>query len=70
MISLQTLSKDDWKAADGASAQLEREIDLAPTGLPEPSETSPACASVQLHPLAQTPNGSDHDRSMASATAG
>lgn len=35
-------SKDDWKAADKELAGLEREIDLAPTGVPGPSSAAPA----------------------------
>lgn len=39
-------SKDDWKAADKELTELEREIDLAPTGLPEPPEGAPASVSA------------------------
>lgn len=39
-------SKDDWKAADKELAELERQIDLAPTGLPEPPEGTPAGLSA------------------------
>lgn len=35
-------SKDDWKVADKELAGLEREIDLAPTGVPGPSSAAPA----------------------------
>ena len=39
-------SKDDWKAADKELAELEREIDLAPTGMPEPPQATPASVSA------------------------
>lgn len=39
-------SKDDWKAADKELAELERAIDLAPTGMPEPPQAAPASVSV------------------------
>lgn len=39
-------SKDDWKAADKELTELEREIDLASTGLPEPREEAPASVSA------------------------
>ena len=39
-------SKDDWKAADRELAELERAIDLAPTGMPEPPQTTPATVTI------------------------
>lgn len=39
-------SRDDWKTADKELAELEREIDLAPSGLPEPPEGAPASVSA------------------------
>jgi hypothetical protein len=36
--------RDDWKAADKEMAELEKAIDMAPTGSPEPASTG---ASVQ-----------------------
>ena len=35
---LKAPNKDDWKIADKAMAELEKEIDLAPTGAPEISD--------------------------------
>lgn len=39
-------SRDDWKVADRELAELEREIDLAPTGLPEPPGGTPVSVSA------------------------
>ena len=36
--------KDDWKAADKEMAELEKTLDMAPTGAPDPALTG---ASVQ-----------------------
>lgn len=44
-FALSKPSKEDWKAADKAQAELEREIDFAPTGAPEPPMAAPT--SVQ-----------------------
>lgn len=44
-FALSKPSKDDWKAADKAQAELEREIDFAPTGASEPPMAAPT--SVQ-----------------------
>ena len=44
-FALSKPSKEDWKAADKAQAELEREIDFAPTGSPEPPMAAPT--SVQ-----------------------
>lgn len=39
--ALSKPDEDDWKAADRAQAELEREIDFAPTGAPEPPMAAP-----------------------------
>jgi hypothetical protein len=39
-------SEDDWKTADKELAALEREIDLAPTGVPGPSAAVPAAMTA------------------------
>ena len=36
--NLKSPDKDDWKVADKAMAELEKEIDFAPTGAPEISD--------------------------------
>lgn len=36
----------DWKASDQAMAELERAIDFAPTGAPEPQSAAPTAASA------------------------
>lgn len=36
--NLKSPSKDDWKVADKAMAELEKAVDMAPTGMPEISD--------------------------------
>ena len=43
--NLKSPNKDDWKIADKAMAELERQIDTAPTGAPEISD-APRAVSV------------------------
>ncbi len=42
----KTPDKDDWKVADKAMAELEKEIDMAPTGAPEISDAPRAVVSA------------------------
>jgi len=39
-------SDDDWKAADKEQAELERTLDMAPTGAPEPTSSAPVSISA------------------------
>ena len=44
--NLKAPTKDDWKAADKAMAELEKAIDTAPTGAPEISDAPRAAVSA------------------------